>query len=75
MGEQAPSVLALARHRIRIPRGRFRNHQLTAGALADAGFIVIPPQHSADHRIGNSATAGAVAVRIEALRVLIGGAV
>ena len=48
--------------------GRFRNHHLTAGALASAGFIVIAPQHSADHRIGGSATAGAVALRIEELR-------
>jgi predicted dienelactone hydrolase len=29
--------------------GRWRNHQYTATALADAGFIVIAPEHSPDH--------------------------
>ena len=48
--------------------GRFRNHHPTAEALASMGFIVIAPQHSADHRIGGSATAGAVALRIDELR-------
>lgn len=48
--------------------GRFRNHHLTAGALADAGFVVIAPQHRADHYIGGNATAGAMALRIEELR-------
>lgn len=48
--------------------GRFRNHHLTAGVLADAGFVVIAPQHSADHYIGGNATAGAMGLRIEELR-------
>ena len=48
--------------------GRFRNHHLTAGALADAGFVVISPQHSADHYIGGNATAGAMSLRIGELR-------
>ena len=48
--------------------GRYPNHHLTAAALTDAGFIVIAPQHSADHRIGGGSTAGAMALRIEELR-------
>lgn len=36
--------------------GRYRNHHLTAKALADAGFIVIAPEHSADHLVGTSKT-------------------
>lgn len=36
--------------------GRFRNHHLTAKALADAGFIVIAPEHAADHLVGTSKT-------------------
>ena len=48
--------------------GRFRNHHLSAAALVDMGFVVIAPQHSADHRIGGGATAGAMALRIEELR-------
>lgn len=31
--------------------GRYRNHYLTAQALADAGFVVIAPQHKADYLI------------------------
>ena len=48
--------------------GRMRNHHLTAKALADVGYIVIAPQHSADHFIGSKKTAGAMALRIEELR-------
>ena len=48
--------------------GLFRNHHLTAAALAEAGFVVIAPQHGADHRIGGGSTAGAMALRIEELR-------
>ena len=40
--------------------GRFRNHYLTAEALADAGYIVIAPQHQADYLIGGSNTAMAL---------------
>ena len=47
--------------------GRMRNHHLTAKALADVGYIVIAPQHSADHFIGSKKTAGAMAFRIEEL--------
>ncbi len=48
--------------------GRWRNHHLTAKALADSGYIVIAVQHSADHLIGGGNTAGAMALRIEQLR-------
>ena len=40
--------------------GRFRNHYLTAQALADAGYIVIAPQHKADYLIGGRSTAQAL---------------
>lgn len=40
--------------------GRFRNHYLTAQALADAGYIVIAPQHQADHLVGSRKTAEAL---------------
>ena len=53
--------------------GFFRNHHLTAAALADAGFVVIAPQHRADHRIGGSGTAGAIALRIDELRRALEG--
>lgn len=32
--------------------GLYRNHYLTTQALADAGFIVVAPQHEADYLIG-----------------------
>ncbi len=48
--------------------GRSRNHHLTARVLADAGYIVIAVQHSADHLIGGSDTAGAMALRVDELR-------
>jgi predicted dienelactone hydrolase len=40
--------------------GRFRNHYLTAQALADAGYIVIAPQHQADYLVGSRKTAAAL---------------
>ncbi|MCP4486251.1 MAG: hypothetical protein GY820_02865 [Gammaproteobacteria bacterium] len=40
--------------------GRYRNHYLTAQALADAGFVVIAPQHEADYLIGGRKTAPAL---------------
>ena len=40
--------------------GRYRNHHLTAQVLADAGFMVVAPQHRADHLIGGSKTAAAL---------------
>ena len=48
--------------------GYFRNHHLTGEFLADAGFIVIAPNHKADHLIGGEKTAGAIAYRVEELR-------
>lgn len=47
--------------------GRYRNHHLTAKALADAGFIVIAPNHTADSRIGGASTAAAMDRRISEL--------
>ena len=40
--------------------GRYRNHYLTAQLLADAGYIVIAPQHEADYLIGGPQTAQAL---------------
>ena len=39
--------------------GFYRNHYQTSQALADAGFIVIAPQHEADYLIGGNKTAPA----------------
>ena len=36
--------------------GRMRNHNLTAKALAEAGFLVIAPTHSIDHLVGGEDT-------------------
>ncbi|MEC8091594.1 MAG: hypothetical protein VX108_03280 [Pseudomonadota bacterium] len=47
--------------------GWARNHHLTAQALADAGFIVIVPDHAADPAIGSSKTAEALAWRVAEL--------
>ena len=40
--------------------GRYRNHYLTAQALAEAGFVVIAPQHEADYLVGGHNTAQAL---------------
>ena len=40
--------------------GLFRNHYLTTQALADAGFVVIAPQHEADYLVGGRKTAQAL---------------
>ena len=34
--------------------GFYRNHHLTVQALADAGFVVIAPQHEADYLMGGT---------------------
>ena len=48
--------------------GRPRNHHLTAKALAEAGFIVVAPLHSADHLMAGKNTANAVEWRTTELR-------
>ena len=40
--------------------GLFRNHYLTAQALADAGYVVIAPQHKADYLVGGRKTVQAL---------------
>ncbi|MCY3726365.1 MAG: hypothetical protein OXF95_07000 [Rhodobacteraceae bacterium] len=47
--------------------GFYRNHYLTAQTLADAGFIVVAPQHEADYLIGGSKTAKALDHRYQEL--------
>ncbi len=47
--------------------GRFRNHHLTAKALANAGFIVVAPDHTVDHLIGGSEVYQAINWRITEL--------
>ena len=48
--------------------GRYRNHYLTAQALADAGFVVVAPQHEADYLVGGRKTAQALDHRYLELR-------
>ena len=51
--------------------GRYRNHHLTAQALADAGFVVVAPQHEADYLVGGEKTAQALDHRyVELVRAL-----
>ena len=40
--------------------GLFRNHYWTTHALADAGFVVIAPQHEADYLVGGHKTVQAL---------------
>ena len=40
--------------------GYYRNHHLTAQALADNGFIVVAPNHEADYHIGRDETTQAL---------------
>jgi len=40
--------------------GRYRNHYLTAQELADAGYIVIAPNHQADYLVGSRKTTAAL---------------
>ena len=47
--------------------GFYRNHYLTAQTLADAGFIVVAPQHEADYLIGGAKTAKALDHRYQEL--------
>lgn len=37
--------------------GHARNHHVTAQVLADAGFVVVAPQHQGDHLVGGKKTA------------------
>jgi predicted dienelactone hydrolase len=53
--------------------GRYRNHHLTAQALADVGYIVIGPQHEADYLIGGSKTAQALNHRVTELAKALKG--
>lgn len=47
--------------------GFYRNHHLTFQALADAGFVVVAPQHQADYLVGGSKTAAALNHRYQDL--------
>ena len=53
--------------------GRYRNHHLTARALADAGFVVIAPQHGADAFVGGRRTVRAMAYRYGELAAALAG--
>ena len=48
--------------------GRFRNHYITAQALANAGYIVIAPQHDADYLVGGNKTAQVLNYRYQQLK-------
>ena len=51
--------------------GQYRNHHLTAGVLADAGFIVVAPRHRADFQIGGSETSKAINLRFQDLSIAL----
>jgi len=51
--------------------GRPRNHYLTSQILAEAGYIVIAPQHKADYLIGSRKTAAALDHRYVELEVAL----
>lgn len=48
--------------------GRVRNHHLIAKALAEAGFVVVAPLHSADHRMAGENIATVLEWRVAELR-------
>ena len=48
--------------------GFARNHHLTAESLAEAGFIVIAPNHTVEHLIAGDATATALEWRTQEVR-------
>ena len=48
--------------------GRYRNHHLTAKAIANAGFIVTAPLHTVDHLVDTTDRYKALAWRTEELR-------
>ena len=51
--------------------GRYRNHYITAQAIADAGYIVVAPDHTADKMIGGPAMIGALENRVGELQTAI----
>ena len=51
--------------------GRYRNHHLTAQHLADAGFVVVAPQHQADYQIGGNKTPEALNRRYQELSIAL----
>ena len=51
--------------------GRYRNHYITAQAIADAGYIVVAPDHTADKMIGGPAMIGSLENRVGELQTAI----
>ena len=51
--------------------GRFRNHHITAAKLADAGYFVIAPDHSADYLLGGDENAGVLLYRVQELKQIL----
>ncbi len=51
--------------------GHYRNHHKTLETLAQAGFIVIAPQHRVDYLIGGKKTADAMKTRVGELAIAL----
>lgn len=54
--------------------GRFRNHHLTASALAAQGFVVVVPQHTRDQLIGTAQTIDAMQTRVDEVKAALDAA-
>ena len=51
--------------------GRFRNHHITAAKLANAGYVVLAPDHSADYLIGGDKDAEVLLFRVQELKQIL----
>ena len=51
--------------------GRFRNHHITAAKLADAGYFVFAPDHSADYLLGGDENAEVLLYRVQQLKRIL----
>jgi predicted dienelactone hydrolase len=54
--------------------GRFRNHHLTAAALAAQGMVVVAPQHTQDHRIDGEQAIAAMLSRVDEVKAALAAA-
>lgn len=54
--------------------GRFRNHHLTAAALAELGLVVVAPQHTQDQFIGGEQTIAAMQSRVDEVKAALAAA-
>jgi predicted dienelactone hydrolase len=54
--------------------GRFRNHHLTAAALAELGLVVVAPQHTQDQFINGEQTIAAMQSRVDEVKAALAAA-